>query len=153
MIRGIDHLNIVVSDLARSLAFYTKLLGFTQTKEAWLEGEWIERIVGLKGVRARAVFIVPPAGDPRIELLHYAAPAGVSLPQNSLANTHGLRHFALRVDELDTVVAKLKAAGVEIWGEPTPVPGGVVEFDTGSTKRLVYLLDPDGVIVELAEYR
>jgi catechol 2,3-dioxygenase-like lactoylglutathione lyase family enzyme len=47
----------------------------------------------------------------------------------------------------------LRAAGVEVWGEPTRVPGGVVEFESGSSKQLVYLLDPDGVIVELAEYR
>jgi catechol 2,3-dioxygenase-like lactoylglutathione lyase family enzyme len=153
MIRGIDHLNIVVADLGRSLRFYTELLGFRQTKEAWLEGEWIERIVGLKGVRARAVFIVPPGGEPRIELLHYAAPAGLSLPENSRANTLGLRHFALRVDDIHAMVAKLAAAGVDVRGDPTPVPDGVVQFDTGSTKRLVYLLDPDGVIVELAEYR
>jgi len=153
MIRGIDHLNIVVADLGSSLRFYTELLGFRQTKEAWLEGEWIERIVGLTGVRARAVFIVPPGGEPRIELLHYTAPVGLSLPENSRANTLGLRHFALRVDDIHAVVAKLTAAGVEVWGEPTQVPGGVVQFDTGNTKRLVYLLDPDGVIVELAEYR
>ena len=152
MIRGIDHLNIVVANLERSLRFYTELLGFTPTKEAWLEGEWIERIVGLKGVKARAVFIVPPGGEPRIELLHYVAPAGVSPPENSRSNTLGLRHFALRVDDIDAVVPKLRAAGVEVWGEPVRVPGGVVQFDTGS-KRLVYLLDPDGVIVELAEYR
>jgi glyoxylase I family protein len=153
MIRGIDHLNIVVSDMARSLAFYTGLLEFTLTKEARLEGEWIERIVGLKGVHAHAVFIVPPGGEPRIELLQYHAPVGVTLPQNSVPNTVGLRHFALRVDDIAAVTAKLRAAGVEVWGEPTRVPNGVVEFDSGSSKQLVYLLDPDGVVVELAEYR
>lgn len=152
MIRGIDHLNIVVADLERSLRFYTELLGFTRTKDAWLEGEWIERIVGLKGVKAQAVFIVPPGGEPRIELLQYQAPAGARLPENSRPNTLGLRHFALRVDDIDGVVATLRAAGVDVWGEPTLVPGGVVTFDTGR-KRLVYLSDPDGVIVELAEYR
>jgi catechol 2,3-dioxygenase-like lactoylglutathione lyase family enzyme len=52
------------------------------------------------------------------------------------------------------VTAKLRAAGIEVWGEPTAVPGGVVKFDTGAGgKTLVYFLDPDGVIVELAEYR
>jgi catechol 2,3-dioxygenase-like lactoylglutathione lyase family enzyme len=153
MIRGIDHLNIVVSDMARSLAFYTGLLEFALTKEAMLEGEWIERIVGLKGVQAHAVFIVPPGGEPRIELLQYHAPAGETLPQNSVPNTVGLRHFALRVENIAAVTAKLRAAGVEVRGEPTQVPGGVVEFERGSSKQLVYLLDPDGVIVELAEYR
>ncbi len=154
MIRGIDHLNIVVADMARSLAFYVGVLGFTKTKEAHLEGGWIEQIVGLCGVKAHAVFIVSPGGEPRIELLQYHAPEGVVVAENSRANTRGLRHFALRVDDIEAVTAKLRAAGVEVWGEPTRVPGGVVKFDTGAGgKTLVYLLDPDGVILELCEYR
>lgn len=154
MIRGIDHLNIVVADMDRALAFYVGVLGFAKTKEAHLEGEWIEKIVGLRGVKAHAVFIVPPGGEPRIELLQYHAPVGFALRENSRANTLGLRHFALRVDDIAAMTAKLRAAGVELWGEPTHVPGGVVKFDSGSGgKTLVYFLDPDGVIVELAEYR
>ena len=154
MIRGIDHLNIVVADMARSLAFYCDVLGFTKTKEAHLQGEWIEKIVGLSGVRAHAVFIEAPGGGPRIELLHYHSPEGVAVPENSRANTRGLRHFALRVDDIFAVTATLRAAGIEVWGEPTAVPGGVVKFDEGGGgKTLVYFLDPDGVIVELAEYR
>ncbi|MCX6953257.1 MAG: VOC family protein [Verrucomicrobia bacterium] len=152
MIRGIDHLNIVVADMARSLKFYTEVLGFRQTKEARLEGPWIERIVGLRGVKAYAVFIVSPGGEPRIELLQYEAPAGVTLPENSRANTVGLRHFALRTDDIAAMTAKLRSVGVTVWGEPTVVPTGVVQHDAG-TKTLVYFLDPDGVIVELAEYR
>ena len=154
MILGIDHLNIVVADMARSLAFYCGLLGCKKTKEAHLEGEWIEKIVGLRGVKAHAVFVELPGGGPRIELLHYHSPEGVAVPENGKANTRGLRHFALRVDDIFAVTGKLRAAGIDVWGEPTAVPGGVVKFDTGAGgKTLVYFLDPDGVIVELAEYR
>jgi catechol 2,3-dioxygenase-like lactoylglutathione lyase family enzyme len=153
MIRGIDHLNIVVADMARSLAFYCDVLGCTKTKEAHLEGEWIEKIVGLRGVKAHAVFVELPGGGPRIELLHYHSPEGVAVPESGKANTRGLRHFALRVDDIAGVTATLRAAGVEVWGEPAKVPGGVVKFDEGGGKTLVYFLDPDGVIVELAEYR
>ncbi len=153
MIQGIDHLNIVVADMERALTFYTEVLGFTKTKEARLAGGWIERIVGLKGVRAHAVFIELPGGGPRIELLHYAAPAGVTLPENSRANTIGLRHFALRVSNVAAMVAQLRAADVKVFSDPVLVPAGVVEFEAGATKTLVYLLDPDGVIIELAEYR
>ena len=153
MIQGIDHLNVVVADMERSLKFYTEVLGFTKTREAQLSGDWIERIVGLRGVRAHAVFIEPPGGGPRIELLRYEAPAGVTLPENSRANTIGLRHFALRVSDIAAMVAKLRATGVEVFSEPVRVPGGVVEFDAGASKTLVYFLDPDGVIIELAEYR
>ena len=153
MIQAIDHLNIVVADMERSLKFYTEVLGFTKTKEAHLSGEWIQRIVGLRGVKAHAVFIVSPGGEPRIELLRYTAPAGVAFAENSRANTLGLRHFALRVSDIAAMVTKLRGAGVEVFGEPVRVPNGVVEFDAGSSKTLVYFLDPDGVIVELAEYR
>eukprot|EP01031_Cornospumella_fuschlensis_P018789 gene18789-23009_t len=102
--------------MARSLAFYCGVLGFTKTKEAHLEGEWIEKIVGLRGVKAHAVFIVPPGGEPRIELLQYVTPAGEVLAENSRANTRGLRHFALRVGDIAAVTATLRAAGIEVWG-------------------------------------
>jgi catechol 2,3-dioxygenase-like lactoylglutathione lyase family enzyme len=153
MIQGIDHLNVVVADMARAVKFYTEVLGFVKTKEAQLAGEWIERIVGLKGVRAQAVFVELPGGGPRIELLKYDAPVGVTFPENSRANTLGLRHFALRVIDIAAMVAKLRAAGVHVFSDPVRVPDGVVQFDAGATKTLVYFLDPDGVIIELAEYR
>ena len=152
MIRGVDHINIVVTDLARSERFYTELLGFRKTKDAYLEGQWIDHIVGLRGVKARAVFIVAPAGEPRIELLEYAAPRGEAVAQTSKANTVGLRHIALRVDDMAATVARLRAAGVTIFSDPVRVPAGVVHHDAGE-KTLVYFLDPDGVILELAEYR
>ena len=152
MIQGIDHLNIVVADMERALKFYVGVLGFKQTKEVQLSGEWIERIVGLRGVQAHAVFIEPPGGGPRIELLSYETPVGVTLAENSRANTIGLRHFALRVTDIAATVAKLRANGVEVFSDPVRVPVGVVQFEAGS-KTLAYILDPDGVIVELAEYR
>lgn len=152
MIRGIDHINIVVTDLDRSVKFYTEVLGFAKTKEAYLEGAWIEQIVGLRGVRGRVVYVVAPAGEPRIELLCYETPRGEAPAANSQANTVGLRHIALRVDDLAAMVARLKAAGRKVFGEPVRVPAGVVTHEAGE-KTLVYLLDPDGVILELTEYR
>ena len=152
MIRAIDHINIVVADLARSVRFYTEVLGFVKTKEAYLEGGWIERIVGLRGVRGLVAYVVAPAGEPRLEVLCYEAPRGAVVAENSRANTVGLRHIALRVDDMAATVARLQAAGATIFSEPVRVPAGVVQHDAGE-KTLVYFLDPDGVILELAEYR
>jgi len=152
MIRAIDHINIVVADLDRSVKFYTEVLGFAKTKEAFLEGDWIERIVGLRGVRARVAYVVAPAGEPRLELLCYAAPAGGAVAANSRANTVGLRHLALRVENMTAMTARLRGAGVTLFSEPVRVPAGVVQHEAGE-KTLVYFLDPDGVILELAEYR
>jgi glyoxylase I family protein len=152
MIHAIDHINIVVSDLEKSVKFYTELLGFEQTNSAHMEGEWIESIVGLKGVTADVVFIVARAGEPRIELLCYKSPIGESIPANSLANTVGLRHIALRVDDIQESAKKLKEAGVKLLSEPVTVPATVVTHDAGH-KMLCYFHDPDGVLLEITEYK
>ncbi|MDP3069457.1 MAG: VOC family protein [Opitutaceae bacterium] len=153
MLRAIDHLNLVVADLARSVKFYTEVLGFVKTADVTMEGAWIEEIIGLKGVKGLVAFVeLPGGGGPRIELLQYVAPAGVVRPENSRANTHGLRHIAFRVDDIAGMTARLRAAGVTLFSDPVKVPRGVVKFAAGD-KTLVYFLDPDGVILELAEYR
>jgi glyoxylase I family protein len=152
MLRAIDHINIVVSDLARSVRFYTEVLGFKKTHDVIMEGDWIEAIVGLKGVKGLVAFVEPPTGGIRIELLQYVKPMGAMLPENSRANTLGLRHIAFRVDDIAGMTAKLRAAGVTLFSDPVKVPQGVVKFVAGD-KTLVYFLDPDGVILELAEYQ
>lgn len=151
MIRGIDHINIVVADLARSVAFYTEVLGFKKTHDVYMEGDWIEQIIGLRGVKGMVAFVEAPGGM-RIELLEYRAPPGVALPENSRANTRGLRHIAFRVENIAGMAAKLRAAGVTLFSDPVKVPQGVVKFAAGD-KTLLYFLDPDGVILELAEYK
>ena len=57
-----------------------------------------------------------------------------------------------RLANIAAMAAKLRAAGVTLFSEPARVPAGVVKFAAGD-KTLVYFLDPDGVILELAEYR
>jgi len=84
-------------------------------------------------------------------LLQYVAPVGETLPANSRANTLGLRHLAFRVRDIGAMAARLRAAGVTLFSDPVRVPPGVVRFAAGE-KTLVYFLDPDGVILELAEY-
>jgi catechol 2,3-dioxygenase-like lactoylglutathione lyase family enzyme len=152
MIRAIDHINLVVTDLARSVQFYTEVLGFVKTADVRMEGAWIERIVGLRGVQGLVAFVeLPGRAGPRLELLQYVTPAGTALPENSRANTPGLRHVAFRVENLAAMAARLRAAGVTLLSEPVRVPAGVVKFAAGE-KSLLYFLDPDGVLLELAEY-
>lgn len=151
MIRAIDHVNLVVRDLARSVAFYTTVLGCRKTADVHLKGAWIEEIVGLRGVEGLVAFVEPPGGGMRIELLQYVTPAGTALPENSRANTPGIRHLAFRVDDIGGMAARLRAAGVTLLSDPIKVPAGVVSF-AGGEKTLVYFLDPDGVLLELAQY-
>ena len=71
---------------------------------------------------------------------------------NRRPNTVGLRHLALRVKDIGPMTAKLRSAGVTVFSEPVHVPIEVVQHAQGE-KTLVYFLDPDGVILELAQYR
>lgn len=148
----IDHINIVVSDLERSLRFYSGLLGFKELKRAHLEGDWVESIVKIKGVVADVVYIIAPGGEPRIELLCYQNPRGEALNPNSLPITIGLRHLAFKVDNIHKMYMKLKDAGVKFLSEPVTVPASVITHDEGH-KLLCYFHDPDGVLLEIAEYK
>ena len=147
MIR-LDHVNIVVSDLERSLRFY-ELLGLRRGFEVHLEGDWIDEVTGLKGARARCVFLEGADGSARVELLQYESPKGESLKANSLPQTQGLRHVAFTTDDLDGMVARLREAGVRLVSDPVTVP-----FAVGSMgrKRLCYFHDPDGTLLEAAAY-
>lgn len=133
-----------------SLNFYIGLLGMRETFRCDLQGDWIDKVTGLPGASALCVFVQPASGGCRIELLEYQAPIGASLPQNSLPNTQGLRHFALDVNNLDTLITNLKNAGVNIFSAPVEVPFRIVD---NIQKRLCYTLDPDGVIVEFSHHQ
>ena len=145
----VNHVNIVVSDMERSLAFYVGLLGMRVTFEVDLEGAWIETVTGLPGVSARCVFCQPPEGGARFEMLEYRSPPGAAPPENASPNTTGLRHVAFEVDDLDAWHARLRESGVAFVSAPVTVPFGVAG---AIRKRLCYLRDPDGVLVEIADY-
>jgi len=151
MIR-IDHVNIVVSDMERSVRFYIETLGLRRGFETVLEGEWVERVTGLPGAKAPCVFMETDDPNVRLELLQYLSPDGATLELNSLPNTAGLRHLAFTLPDTQALwelAARLRAAGVPLVSDPVKVP-----FTVGNLghKHLLYFLDPDGTIIEAAAY-
>jgi catechol 2,3-dioxygenase-like lactoylglutathione lyase family enzyme len=152
MISSIDHVNLVVTDLPRMLAFYRDALGFTVTKQVTISGDWIGRTVGLTNVSAEVVYLDLPSG-PRIELLRYITPDALRVPGVDKPNAIGLRHMAFKVDDVETTMNRLRAAGVEFFSDVQTVPDSQVTYAGGVRKRLVYFRDPEGNILELCEYR
>jgi catechol 2,3-dioxygenase-like lactoylglutathione lyase family enzyme len=152
MLACIDHVNIVVRDMKQMLKFYCDTLGMKVTKSVTISGDWVEAIAGLKGVVADVVYLDLPAG-PRIELIKYVSPLGADLPQNSLANTVGLRHMAFKVEDIAASVKHFRARGVVFVSEPQTVPDVQVKYTGGVRKTLVYFRDPEGNLLELCEYR
>ena len=140
-IQRMDHVGIVVDDLAAATAFFVEL-GLKLQGEGSVEGAWVDRVVGLEGVRAEMAMVETPDGHGRLELTKFHAPPGGGGDRHAPANTPGLRHVTFAVDDIDAVVASLRARGAELVGE-------VERYE--DSYRLCYLRGPEGIIVELAE--
>src|SRR5207245_9602147 len=73
-IQRMDHVGIVVDDLADAVAFFVEL-GLELQGEAPVEGDWVDRIVGLEGVRAQIAMLQTPDGHGRLELTKFHTPS------------------------------------------------------------------------------
>ena len=143
-VHGIDHAGITVASVAVALGFYRDLLGLRVTAEGGDEGPELDAIVGLTGVRMRYAEL--DLGDGHmLEVLEYVTPEGTPLRQRPC--DPGASHLALRVDDVDAVWARLKAAGVHVGSPPTTItaPG------PWNGARCAYVDDPDGRSVELVQ--
>jgi catechol 2,3-dioxygenase-like lactoylglutathione lyase family enzyme len=140
-IRRMDHVGVIVDDLASATSFFAEL-GLELQGEAKVEGDWVDRVVGLEGVRAEIAMMETPDGHGRVELAKFHAPASPAGDRLAPANVPGIRHLAFEVDDIDTVVAGLRAHGAELVGD--------VESYRDS-HRLCYVRGPAGIIVELAQ--
>ena len=141
-IRGYDHTAIAVTDLERSVAFYTELLGFHVGGKSLNEGPEQDRLDGLKGTLVDVVALQPTlAPTPHVELLHYRTPPGrVSaspLPANDVASVRQVH----KVDDLEGLVTRLERGGAYF------VSPGPVTLETGD--KAVSLRDPDGHMIVL----
>ena len=150
MIQRIDHVNLVVNDLEAMIAFYRDLLGMKLTHRATLRGAWIEQTSGLAEVEGDVAFLEMGEG-PRIELLRYRQPEGTRPEGLAEPNTKGLRHFAIRVAEVDGLVAAMRAIGVRFLSEVQDAPAEQLHLGD-LRKRMVYFHDPEGNLLELCEF-
>ena len=136
-----DHVGVVVDDLRAAVAFFVELgLEVEGDGPQAVEGEWVDRVVGLDGVRVVIVFVRTPDGHGRLELTRFLAPEAGTAP--TAPNTLGLRRLMFAVDDVDDVVARLRAHGGELVGE-------IARYE--DVYRLCYLRGPGGIIVALAE--
>jgi catechol 2,3-dioxygenase-like lactoylglutathione lyase family enzyme len=136
-----DHVGVVVSDLADATDFFLEL-GLELVGEASVEGRWVDRINGLDGVRSDIVMLQPPDGHGRLELARYHAPPYDGDGRPAPPNAPGIRHLSFAVDNLDAVLAALLARGTELVGD-------VEQYE--NVYKLCYVRGPEGIIVELAE--
>jgi catechol 2,3-dioxygenase-like lactoylglutathione lyase family enzyme len=136
-----DHVGVVVDDLGAAIAFFGEL-GLAPGGRTPVEGEWVDRIVGLDGVRADTAMVRTPDGHGCLELIEFRSPVHQSARGAEPANVPGLRHVAFVVDDIEDVIDRLRTHGGELVGD--------VETYRDMF-RLCYLRGPADIIVELAE--
>jgi catechol 2,3-dioxygenase-like lactoylglutathione lyase family enzyme len=141
-IRRMDNVGIVVNDLAAAVAFFVEL-GLELEGETTVEGSSVDRLVGLDDVRTDIALVRTPDGHGRVELMKFQRPTAVSAePKNAPANTLGIRRIMFAVDDIEDVVARLRAHGGQLVGELT-------QYE--DKYRLCYIRGPEGILVALAE--
>ena len=108
-----------------------------------VEGRWVDRVLGLEGVKVENAMMRTPDGHGGVELSKFDRPESISPePKNAPVNTLGIRRIMFAVDDIDDMVARLQAAGAELVGE-------VAQYE--DKYRLCYLRGPEGILVALAE--
>lgn len=150
-IECIDHVNIVVDDLARMTEFYTSILGMKTVRNVTITGEWVDAVVGLKGVVADVLFLSCSSGA-NIEFIQYRSPEPISLDGLGRPHVKGIRHIAFRVASIEAIVSRCRNAGVEFVSGIQDVPLAQVSFEGQAQKRLIYFHDPEGNLLEFCAY-
>ncbi|MEU7843983.1 VOC family protein [Micromonospora sp. NPDC049114] len=142
-IQRMDNVLIVVNDLDAVIAFFVEL-GMELEGRGPVEGRWVERVIGIDDVRQEVAMLRTPDGHGKVELAMFHTPKAISqAPENAPANTLGIRRIMFAVDDIEDVIARLRAHGAELVGD-------VERFE--DIFLLCYLRGPEGIIVGLAEH-
>ena len=145
--QALFHTGITVSNLDKSIEFYRDALGLELTlgPTEVFEGDALSAGLAVRDARLRlAVFKV---GDGQLELLEYLSPPSpVDRPMPN--NTLGAMHVAFHVEDMKATVKELEAKGIRFFTRPNVVTEGPLNGWTW-----VYFCDPDGITLELIEYK
>ncbi len=135
------NVGIVVDDLKAAIAFFAEL-GLELEGETTVEGQWVDRIVGLNGVRSDIAMMRTPDGHSRLELTKFQRPTATSVELNAPVNTLGIRRIMFAVEDIKEVLTRLQAHGAELVGE-------IVQYE--DIYLLCYVRGPEGILIALAE--
>lgn len=148
--RAIDHIGLTVPDLDQAIDFFINVLG---AEEFFRHGPY-----GPSGEQSSRQFYRHPdsvvegiamvrLGPMNIELLQYSAPdQRVDMPGTSDAGGH---HVAFYVDDIDESISRLRSAGVDVLGDPMPLPGP----ESGPDGQFIFFRTPWGLFLEIVSYR
>jgi catechol 2,3-dioxygenase-like lactoylglutathione lyase family enzyme len=140
-IRRFDHVGITVADLDVVSAFFVEL-GFEVEGRTFLEGEFLDTVIGIPDSRTEMVMLRPPDDGTRLELTRFIRPDHEPGSPAAMANELGLSNVSFEVGDLQAILDRLAADGYAVIG-------GVGEYE--HVWRMASVRGPEGIIVNLAE--
>jgi catechol 2,3-dioxygenase-like lactoylglutathione lyase family enzyme len=140
-IRRFDHVGITVADLDAVKAFFVGL-GFEVEGRMFMEGEFVDTVIGIPNSRSEILTLVPPDGGTRLELSSFIWPEHQPGSPNAMSTELGLRNLSFEVDDLQADVDRLAADGYGLIG-------GIGQYE--DIWRMAYVRGPEGIIVALAQ--
>lgn len=148
MISDVDAIGITVSDMRRSLDFYTQILPFKLVTDREVTGDTYEHLTGVFGLRMRIVQL--QLGDEKINLIEYLVPRGRPIPIDSHSNDRWFQHIAIIVSDMDKAYAHLRRHNVE---HASPEPQRLPDWNPNAGGiRAFYFRDPDGNNLEILQF-
>lgn len=141
---GFDHVTVAVADLNEAVEFFG-LLGFEKTRSTVVSGAEMSEYMGIPDWEADHVTLTLTGASTHqeVQLLRFHHPTVPDNPAESNLARLGFNHVCFAVDDLDTTLARLEAGGVRTRNK-------VMTFHD---RRLVFLVGPGEVTIELAEWR
>jgi catechol 2,3-dioxygenase-like lactoylglutathione lyase family enzyme len=136
-----DHVGITVADLDAAMAFFVGL-GLEAEGRMFMEGEFVDTVIGIQNSRSEIVTLRPPDGGTALELSSFIRPDSTPGSPDSMSNELGLRNVCFEVDDLQAVVDRLAADGYGLIG-------GIGQYE--NIWRMAYVRGPEGIIVALAQ--
>jgi catechol 2,3-dioxygenase-like lactoylglutathione lyase family enzyme len=146
--RSVDAVGMTVSDMERSIAFFTNVLTFEKVSDIEVAGTEYDRLQGLFGTRQRIVRM--RLGDEQIELTEYLAPRGLPIAVDSRSNDQWFQHAAIIVSDMDAAYARLRQHKVE---HASPEPQRLPDWNVAAGGiKAFYFKDPDGHPLEVLQF-
>lgn len=148
LVTAVGPVGMTVSDMDRSIEFYTHVLSFEKRSDVEIAGEAFEHLTGVFGARARVVRLA--LGDEQLELTQYLAPEGRPFPALSRGNDRWFQHVAIIVSDMDRAYARLREFKVQ---RASTGPQRIPDWNHGAAGiRAFYFRDPDGHFLEILSF-
>jgi catechol 2,3-dioxygenase-like lactoylglutathione lyase family enzyme len=145
--QSVETVGMTVSDMNRSMAFFSNVLTFEKVSDIEVAGTEYDRLQGVFGTRMRIVRM--QLGDEQIELTEYLAPPGRPVPVDSRSNDQWFQHVAIIVSDMDAAYARLRQHQVE---HASPEPQRLPDWNAAGGIKAFYFKDPDGHPLEVLQF-